>query len=98
MFNFIYHILLLVSDLFAFLYQNKTIEIRKITNLKQLIFQATYIEWGPGIIFGVFCVIATLLQLLLPETSGKKLPQTVQELREWDAQKSNGTTQNSNSL
>jgi hypothetical protein len=47
-------------------------------------FQATYIEWGPGIIFGTCCVVATLLQLLLPETSGKELPQSVQQIRDWD--------------
>lgn len=47
-------------------------------------FQATYIEWGPGIIFGTCCVIATLLQLLLSETSGKELPQSVQQIKEWD--------------
>ncbi|VDI68520.1 MFS transporter, OCT family, solute carrier family 22 (organic cation transporter), member 4/5 [Mytilus galloprovincialis] len=49
---------------------------------------ATYIEWAPGIIFGVCCGVATLLQLLLPETSGKELPQSVRELREWDKQRS----------
>lgn len=51
------------------------------------LFQATYIEWAPGIIFGVCCGVATLLQLLLPETSGKELPQSVRELREWDKQR-----------
>lgn len=69
----------------------------RLTQIKTF-FQATYVAWGPGIIFGVCCVIATLLQLLLPETSGKKLPQTVQELREWDAQKSNGINEHTNSL
>ncbi|CAC5425496.1 SLC22A4_5 [Mytilus coruscus] len=49
-------------------------------------FLTSYIEWGPGIIFGVFCVISTLLQLLLPETSGKELPQSIKELTEWNKQ------------
>ena len=49
--------------------------------------QSAYVESGPGIIFGSCCALATLLQLLLPETSGKELPQSVRELKEWEEQR-----------
>ncbi|XP_071176687.1 organic cation transporter protein-like [Mytilus edulis] len=52
---------------------------------------ARHIEWGPGVIFGACCGIVTLLQLLLPETSGKDLPQTVEELVEWDKKNENNS-------
>ncbi|XP_052061721.1 organic cation transporter protein-like [Mytilus californianus] len=48
---------------------------------------ARHIEWGPGVIFGACCGVVTVLQLLLPETSGRDLPQTVEELIEWDKKK-----------
>ncbi|CAC5419797.1 unnamed protein product [Mytilus coruscus] len=48
---------------------------------------AKHIEWGPGVIFGACCGVVTLLHRLLPETSGKDLPQTVDELIEWDRKK-----------
>lgn len=59
-------------------------------------FQATYIEWGPGIIFGTCCAVTTLLQLLLPETSGKELPQFAQQTRDWnkDQEDDSKTTNN----
>ncbi|XP_052099420.1 solute carrier family 22 member 5-like [Mytilus californianus] len=46
-----------------------------------------YLEWGPGVVFGVCCISVTVLQHFLPESSGKEMPQTVQELKAWKRDK-----------
>ncbi|XP_050403310.1 organic cation transporter protein isoform X3 [Patella vulgata] len=43
--------------------------------------------WGPGVVFGSCCVLASVLFLLLPETRGRELPTTIAEMREWSKQK-----------
>ncbi|KAK6180248.1 hypothetical protein SNE40_012437 [Patella caerulea] len=43
--------------------------------------------WGPGVVFGSCCVLASMLFFLLPETRGRELPTTIAEMREWSQQK-----------
>ncbi|KAL5005513.1 hypothetical protein ScPMuIL_018969 [Solemya velum] len=44
---------------------------------------ADYIIWGPGLIFGIMCLLVTVLMTFLPETRGHELPDTIEELKEW---------------
>ncbi|XP_067667759.1 solute carrier family 22 member 3-like [Haliotis asinina] len=44
---------------------------------------AEYVEWAPGTIFGVCCLLATVLVNILPETMGRELPQTVDDVEAW---------------
>ena len=37
----------------------------------------------PAVVFGVFSIAAGLSALLLPETRGRRLPETVQEVEEF---------------
>ncbi len=39
--------------------------------------------WIPNIVFGVLAVVAAGLGLLLPETAGRPLPQTVEDIEMW---------------
>lgn len=45
--------------------------------------KATYIIWGPGLIFGVMCLLAGALLTRLPETRGYELPDSMEELSGW---------------
>jgi hypothetical protein len=40
--------------------------------------------WLPGVIFGALSVMVGLLALMLPETMGRPLPQSVEEMESWD--------------
>ncbi|XP_048734857.2 organic cation transporter protein-like [Ostrea edulis] len=42
-----------------------------------------YVSWGPGVVFSVMCFISALLISYLPETRGRELPTTIEELRAW---------------
>ncbi|XP_055956051.1 organic cation transporter protein [Patella vulgata] len=42
---------------------------------------AQHISWGPAAIFGGCCLLATLLIIFLPETTGKELPQTMADVK-----------------
>ncbi|XP_076437510.1 organic anion transporter 3-like [Babylonia areolata] len=44
---------------------------------------ADHAVWAPGVIFGVLCLLAMLLLLLLPETMGRELPQNIRDLEMW---------------
>ena len=39
--------------------------------------------WLPNVVFGVLCLIAGVFTLLLPETLGRPLPQTIEEVEAW---------------
>ncbi|XP_069103202.1 organic anion transporter 3-like [Argopecten irradians] len=39
--------------------------------------------WAPGIIFGIGSLLVSLGMLMLPETNGRELPQTLDELLSW---------------
>ncbi|KAK6167507.1 hypothetical protein SNE40_021513 [Patella caerulea] len=41
---------------------------------------AANLPWAPGAIFGACCLIVTITILYLPETMGKELPQTMEDL------------------
>ncbi|XP_062590703.1 organic cation/carnitine transporter 2-like [Saccostrea cucullata] len=41
---------------------------------------ALHVPWGPGLTFGTLCLIVAFLFLWLPETKGKLLPTTVNDL------------------
>ncbi|XP_046556465.1 solute carrier family 22 member 7-like [Haliotis rubra] len=44
---------------------------------------AEHVEWAPGTIFGVCCLLVTVLVNVLPETMGRELPQTVDDVEAW---------------
>ena len=39
--------------------------------------------WIPNIVFGILAIVAAGLGLLLPETAGKPLPQTIEDIEKW---------------
>ncbi|XP_046330581.2 organic cation transporter protein-like [Haliotis rufescens] len=43
---------------------------------------ADKVIWGPGALFGTLCLIATFLIRYLPETKGRELPTTIEEINE----------------
>ncbi|XP_061192875.1 organic cation transporter protein-like [Saccostrea echinata] len=43
----------------------------------------SYVAWGPGVVFSVMCFLSAILILLLPETRGRELPTTIEELKTW---------------
>ncbi|XP_048734855.2 organic cation transporter protein-like isoform X2 [Ostrea edulis] len=42
-----------------------------------------YVSWGPGVVFSAMCFISAILICFLPETRGRELPTTIEELRTW---------------
>ncbi|KAK3096707.1 hypothetical protein FSP39_002592 [Pinctada imbricata] len=44
---------------------------------------AERVAWGPGVIFTVMCLTTSFLVLFLPETTGRTLPTTIEELNVW---------------
>lgn len=44
---------------------------------------AEHVFWGPAVIFAVLNIICTVMLLTLPETMGRPLPTTVQEMKAW---------------
>ncbi|XP_071108388.1 organic cation transporter protein-like [Haliotis cracherodii] len=44
---------------------------------------AEHVEWAPGTIFGVCCLLVTVLVNVLPESMGKPLPQTLDDVEAW---------------
>jgi len=45
--------------------------------------QAKELPWLPGLLFGGLSTAAGLLTLLLPETLGRPLPQTMEDIEQW---------------
>jgi len=43
--------------------------------------------WLPGLVFGVLSTAAGLISLLLPETLGRPLPQTIEDIEQWYSSK-----------
>ena len=50
-------------------------------------FQLRVAPWFPGVVFGTMAIIAATLTLLLPETLGRALPQTIEEVENWNRRK-----------
>ena len=48
-----------------------------------IIFQAEHVSWGPAAIFVVMNMIVVVILLTLPETMGRELPTTVEEMKSW---------------
>ncbi|XP_041363345.1 solute carrier family 22 member 6-A-like, partial [Gigantopelta aegis] len=44
---------------------------------------AGYAFWAPGTIFGMCCLAVAVLVTFLPETTGRELPQTIEEMAAW---------------
>merc|ERR1711988_1754981 len=42
-----------------------------------------FVPWLPNVVFGVMCIIAGVFTLILPETLGRALPQTIKEVEHW---------------
>lgn len=45
--------------------------------------QTRVAPWFPGVLFGTISVVGGVLTLLLPETRGRPLPQTLHEVEHW---------------
>jgi len=45
------------------------------------------VSWLPGLVFGILSMAAGLLTLLLPETLGRPLPQTIDDIEQWYSDK-----------
>ena len=45
-----------------------------------LFVQSRKFIWGPGALFGVMCLVAAFLVTYLPETKGRELPTTIEEM------------------
>jgi len=45
--------------------------------------QAKELPWLPGLLFGGLSTAAGLISLLLPETLGRPLPQTIEDIEQW---------------
>ncbi|XP_074649708.1 organic cation transporter protein-like isoform X2 [Tubulanus polymorphus] len=50
------------------------------------VYLARFVPWAPGVIFGIMSLLVGILALLLPETRGRPLPQTVEDMNEWQLQ------------
>ena len=48
-----------------------------------IFFQADHVFWGPAAIFALLNIICTIILLTLPETMGRELPTTVEEMKSW---------------
>ena len=48
----------------------------------------SYAVWGPGVLFGICCILAMFLMFLLPETAGRILSQTIEEMEIWTKEQS----------
>ena len=49
--------------------------------------QMKELPWLPGLVFGGLSTAAGLLTLLLPETLGRPLPQTIDDIEQWYSDK-----------
>ncbi|XP_061190791.1 organic cation transporter protein-like [Saccostrea echinata] len=58
----------------------------------------SYIPWGPGVVFGSLSLVVTILFLWLPETTGKELPNTLEEVKNFYVLKDNKKKTKTNSL
>ncbi|XP_074650859.1 organic cation transporter protein-like [Tubulanus polymorphus] len=47
------------------------------------VYLARLVPWAPGVIFGGMSLLVGMLVLLLPETRGRPLPQTVEDMKQW---------------
>ena len=45
--------------------------------------------WGPGVLIGCLSIFVTVLLTFLPETAGRELPQTLDDLNNWYKPKAN---------
>lgn len=46
--------------------------------------QIDYIPWLPGTVYGCSCIVVCFLIIYLPETLNRELPQTLDEIKEWN--------------
>ncbi|CAH1775012.1 unnamed protein product [Owenia fusiformis] len=49
-----------------------------------IIYKGKFVEWLPRCVFGTLSITAGLLTLLLPETVNRPLPETIQEVEQFD--------------
>ena len=55
--------------------------------------QADVVVWAPGAIVGSLCFLVVFVMHFLPETKGRELPNTVEDIERWyhdDQGKTNG--------
>ncbi|KAJ8304899.1 hypothetical protein KUTeg_018482 [Tegillarca granosa] len=75
----------IVTILVAFITNFKAFMVlRFLTGVCQ---QVDLAPWAPGVLFGVMCFIIAILLRFVPETKGKELAQTVEELKQWENKK-----------
>ena len=58
-------------------------ECRSYASLCISFIQAAHAKWGPAVLIGCMASVVCILLKVLPETSGRELPQTVEDLLDW---------------
>lgn len=43
----------------------------------------SYLAWGPGVVFSIMCFLSAIMTIHLPETRGRELPTSIEELKMW---------------
>eukprot|EP00105_Crassostrea_gigas_P043664 XP_019927812.1 PREDICTED: organic cation transporter protein-like [Crassostrea gigas] len=43
----------------------------------------SYVAWGPGVVFSIMCFLSAIMIFHLPETRGRELPTSIEELKMW---------------
>lgn len=43
----------------------------------------SYVAWGPGVVFSTMCFLSAIMIFHLPETRGRELPTSIEELKMW---------------
>ena len=56
--------------------------------MKQFLFQGEIAIWAPGAIVGSLCFLVVVLCGFLPETQGRELPHTIDEVKNWKKKES----------
>nr|XP_034326870.1 solute carrier family 22 member 5-like [Crassostrea gigas] len=62
----------------------------------------SYVAWGPGVVFSIMCFLSAIMTFHLPETRGRELPTSIEELKTWYKEHSGiqalGTKQNKDTV
>ena len=49
----------------------------------EFIVQSRHVSWGPGVIFGVCCLLLPVCMRIVPETAGRELPQSIDQMNQY---------------
>merc|ERR1711963_398102 len=48
------------------------------------IYLTDVVQWGPGAVFSGMCLLSVVLLVRLPETKGRSLPTTIEDMKTWN--------------